>query len=68
MSGLPDIQQNNERILNDIQSLQKIEQELFSSLEQNPKMPYDEQKKIVNKMNELLNTLVIPNQNLQIPN
>ena len=35
MSNLPNISQNNEQILNDIQSLQKIEQDLFTSLETN---------------------------------
>ena len=36
MSELPNVQQNNEQILNDIQSLQQMEQKLFNSLETNP--------------------------------
>jgi hypothetical protein len=38
MPGLPNIKQNNEQILNDIQSLQQMEQELFNSLETNPNL------------------------------
>ena len=55
MSGLPDIQQNNEQILNDIQSLQQIEQQLFNSLETNPNLTPTQQQKIVQKMNQLSN-------------
>lgn len=52
-NDLPDVQQNNEQILNDIQSLQQIEKQLFSSLENNPNMSPDEQKKIIEKMNQI---------------
>ena len=45
MSTLPNIKQNNEQILNDIQSLQKMEQQLFNSLETNPNISNEEQKK-----------------------
>ena len=55
MSGLPNIQQNNEQLLNDIQSLQKMEQQLFNSLESNPSLTTEEQQKIVEKMNQLSN-------------
>jgi hypothetical protein len=55
MSGLPNVQQNNEQILNDIQSLQQMEQELFNSLETNPNMTTEQQKLIVEKMNQLSN-------------
>ena len=55
MSGLPNAQQNNEQILNDIQSLQQMEQQLFNSLETNTNLSTDEQKKIVEKMNQLSN-------------
>lgn len=55
MSGLPNIQDNNEDILNNIQSLQQMEQQLFSSLETNPNLSADEQQKIVDKMNQLSN-------------
>ena len=36
MSDSIDSQQNNEQLLNDIQSLQTIEKQLFDSLETNP--------------------------------
>jgi len=52
-NDLPDVQENNEQILNDIQSLQKMEQQLFSGLENNPNLSPDEQKKIIEKMNQL---------------
>jgi hypothetical protein len=55
MSGLPNVQQNNEQILNDIQSLQQMEQQLFNSLENSPNMTTDQQQKIVEKMNQLSN-------------
>jgi hypothetical protein len=55
MSGLPNVQQNNEQILNDIQSLQQIEQQLFNNLETNPNMSKDEQQKTLQKMNQLSN-------------
>ena len=44
MSGLPNIQENNEQILNDIQSLQQMEQQLFSSLESNPNLTIAQQQ------------------------
>ena len=53
MSELPDIQENNEQILNDIQSLQEMEQKLFNSLETTPNLTIDEQQKIIEKMNQL---------------
>jgi hypothetical protein len=52
-NDLPDVQENNEQILNDIQSLQQIEKQLFSGLENNPNLSPDEQKKIIEKMNQL---------------
>jgi hypothetical protein len=55
MSGLPNVQQNNEQILNDIQSLQQMEQQLFNSLETNPNMSAEQQQKVVEKMNQLSN-------------
>ena len=55
MSGLPNVQQNNEQILNDIQSLQQMEQQLFNSLETNTNLTTTEQQKIVEKMNQLSN-------------
>ena len=49
----PNIQQNNEQILNDIQTLQSMEQQLFSNLETNTNLTYDEQMQIIQKMNQL---------------
>lgn len=53
MSRLPKVKENNEQILNDIQSLQQMEQQLFSNLESNPNLSTAEQKKIIEKMNQL---------------
>jgi hypothetical protein len=58
MSELPKVQENNEQILNDIQSLQQMEQQLFSNLESNPNLSTEEQKKIIEKMNQLSNMRV----------
>ena len=48
----PNIQDNNQQILNDIQSLQGIEQNLFSSLE-NANLTTEEQESIINKINRI---------------
>jgi hypothetical protein len=53
MSGLPDIQQNNEQILNDIQSLQQMEQQLFNSLETNTSLTTTQQEQIIDKINQI---------------
>jgi hypothetical protein len=58
MSQLPDIQDNNEQLLNDIQSLQQIEQQFFTSLETNPDLSPIEQQKIVDKINQVSNMRV----------
>ena len=55
MSELPNVQQNNEQILNDIQSLQQMEQQLFSNLESNPNLTATQQQDIIEKMNQLSN-------------
>jgi hypothetical protein len=55
MSESNDIQQNNEQLLNDIQSLQKIEQQLFDSLETNTTLTTKQQQQIIEKMNQLSN-------------
>ena len=44
---------NIEQILNDIQSLQDTEQKLFNSLESNTLLTSDQQKKIINQINQL---------------
>ena len=48
----PNIQGTNQEILNDIQSLQGIEQNLFNSLE-NPNLTPEEQESTINKINRL---------------
>ena len=53
MTSLPDIQDNNEQILNDIQSLQSMEQDLFNSLETNPNLTEEQQEQIVNNINQI---------------
>ena len=59
MSESNDVQQNNtEQILNDIQSLQTMEKQLFDSLETNPNLSTDQRQKIVEKMNQISNMRV----------
>jgi len=55
MSQIPKVQENNEQILNDIQSLQQLEQNIFNSLETNPNLSTEEQKKMIEKMNQISN-------------
>jgi hypothetical protein len=50
---LPNVQENTTQILNDIQSLQTIEQELFSSLEENTGLTTQQQKQMVEKINNI---------------
>ena len=47
------ISDNNTQILNDIQSLQNLEQEMFSNLEENPNLTTDQQEQIVQKINQI---------------
>lgn len=51
----PDVSQNNEQIINDIQTLQQMEQKLFNSLEINTNLTSDQQSQIVEKINQLSN-------------
>lgn len=55
MFDLQSIQNNDEQILNDIQSLQQMEQQLLNSLESNPNLNAEQQKQIIEKMNQLSN-------------
>ena len=55
MSDQPNISQNNEKILNDIQMLQQIEQQLFNNLETNTSLTPQQQQEIVEKMNQISN-------------
>jgi hypothetical protein len=50
---MPDIQENNEQILNDIQSLQQMEEQLLNNLETNPSLNNQQQQDIIQKMNQL---------------
>jgi hypothetical protein len=48
-------EQNSEQILTDIQSLQSMEQELFSNLETNTNLTSEQQQQIISKINEISN-------------
>lgn len=50
---LPNIKANNTQILNDIQSLQNLEQQLFNSLDSNTNLTTSQQQEIVTKINDL---------------
>ena len=50
---LPNIEENNQQLLNDIQSLQSMEQDLFNSLETNPNLTSQQQQKIIEKINQI---------------
>ena len=50
---LPNIKANTDQILNDIQSLQDIEKKLFSSLDLNSNLSTQQQKDILQKINDL---------------
>jgi hypothetical protein len=50
---LPNVQENTTQILNDIQSLQTIEQQLFSSLEENTGLTTQQQDQMVEKINNI---------------
>jgi GTP cyclohydrolase III len=50
---LPNVEENSTQLLNDIQSLQSIEQQLFNSLEENTGLTTDQQEKIVEKINNI---------------
>ena len=50
---IPNISQNNEEILHNIQLLQKSEQELMRDLENNPKLSSQQQQKMIEKIQQL---------------
>ena len=52
-SELPDVEENTNQLLNDIQSLQTIEQQLFNSLEENTGLTTEQQKKVIEKINNI---------------
>lgn len=53
MSELPDVQQNNEQILNDIQSLQQMEQQLFDNLDSHPNLSSEQKEQIIENINNI---------------
>lgn len=53
MSGLPNASNNNQQILNDIQSLQNVEQNLFKNLETNMNISPEKQKQIISEINKI---------------
>ncbi|MFY7728002.1 MAG: hypothetical protein ACOVRN_00645 [Flavobacterium sp.] len=55
MYGVSNEDLSNEQIVTDIQSLQQIEQQLFSSLESNPNLSTAQQQQIINKMRQIAN-------------
>ena len=57
-NNLPDMEENNSQILNDIQSLQTIEQELFNNLENEPDLSSDQQQQMISKINNISNMRV----------
>jgi len=56
--SLPNVQENNQQILNDIQSLQAIEKSLFTTLESNPSLTTAQQEEIINKISDISNMRV----------
>ena len=57
-NNLPDMEENNTQILNDIQSLQTLEQELFNNLENEPDISSDRQQQMISKINNISNMRV----------
>jgi len=55
MSDNSNVQNNNQQILNDIQSLQSMEQQLVSNLESNPNLTSEQQQQIISKVNQISN-------------
>jgi len=55
MGRQPNISQNNEKILDDIQMLQQMEQNLFNNLETNTSLTPQQKQEIVEKMNQISN-------------
>lgn len=51
--SLPGMEDNNTNILNDIQSLQTIEKQLFNNLEENTGLTTEQQRKIIEKINDI---------------
>ena len=56
--SLPNVQENNQQLMNDIQSLQAIEKSLFTTLESNPSLSTEQQEDIINKISDISNMRV----------
>ena len=56
--SLPNVQENNQQLMNDIQSLQAIEKSLFTTLESNPSLSTEQQEEIINKISDISNMRV----------
>jgi hypothetical protein len=52
-ASLPSMDDNNTNILNDIQSLQTIEKQLFNNLEENTGLTTEQQHKLIEKINDI---------------
>ena len=50
---IPPTQDNTTQILTDIESLQKVEQEMFSNLEENPNLTPEQQNEMIQKINQI---------------
>lgn len=55
MTSLTNASQNNDQILNDIQSLQQFEKELFNTLETSTQLTPQQQQQLVEKINQISN-------------
>jgi len=53
MNQIPDVSESNRELVNDIQSLQKMEQQMFSQLENNPNMTSKQKDSIITKIKKL---------------
>jgi hypothetical protein len=51
----PDVESNNQQILNDIQSLQSIESDLFNKLESDTNISSSDQQSLIDKINNISN-------------
>ena len=58
MSRLPNASNNNQEILNNIQSLQKVEQSLFKNLDATATLSPEKQKEMIGEINRISNMRV----------
>ena len=52
---MSDNSQSSDQIMNDIQSLQKMEQQMFSSLDSNPNLSVAQKKELTDKIKKISN-------------